>query len=1134
VIGTQNAPLAGTTLDYVMVEYGGLAFSSGANLYLQYAAATVAHSTFRDGGNHGILGVQQGLAHISASSFVDNPGYAVLFNDASVNPVLGSLTATGNGTNAVGLDTGFGTNLTGAHVWEATGLPYVVDGIPTVAAGATLTVQPGVETRFMPNAGLTARGTLTALGTPTQPITFTGATQTPGAWRGLMLQGTAGTPSLGSALSYVTVAYGGFALSSGANLYAEFATATVAHSVFRDGGNHGLVGAQQGLVHLSDSSFVNNPGYAVILNDATVDANLKNLTAADNGFNAVGLAARYTAQLKGTHLWEAAGLPYIVETVPVVAAGGTLIVEPSVTLRFEANSGLTVQGKLTAIGTPTQPITFTGMTETPGSWRGLNIAGTLQTPAAGSTLRYVTVAYGGSGSGGANVVVNHGQVAIAHSILRDGGNDGLLALLGGAGSTIETSQIISNTNYGVRNTDLRPTRILLAANNWWGAASGPMADNTCNPGGTGSRVSANVAFSPFLADPNADLGPVAAADARLLAMTPERWFVPADGLSRIWVRIVLRDGLGRPLPGRQVRLQSTLGTVVDGGLTDVQGQAFAHVTSMTAGDSELSATLDLQGTCEFARSPVALVTFTAPSAADDLLPDAAAPYMNNQIEITPLPVVRGVPAKLRARLTNPNPFTISVDATFSIFQLGIGLTFGPVGQVDDVLIPGNSQGVIEVPWTPVISGHYCVELRYAWQAVGGAAADVTAASVGAAQGSGGGRSLRNLTTSPGPLAGPNGKPSLDKAQQAVGAVGKMGADKGALFIPKWLAQILVRWQFKSARNISKNLGFDPPRQDYRTIALPVKPSIPTFQPDNELSAPRAAALNALIDALLDVQANGDAAVISLDRYGGAAAANDLGWASQQAAALLYYQKQMGAALITAADRLDAFRQVLQDEGVPDVVVTADDLRAYQDRLRTQGFSVDEINAAKMLGMTDEEIEAARQESLAGDPEAEAGSLTAYLIEVADKFRQLGGALQNPVNFGGGGSGSSGAPLASTAAVTDTHNLIRLFESTNITLPVGNPLTQTAVVELRVRPIDLPPDWMVSVTPVTATLAAGEQTIVTVSLRPGTAAVQGTQPRVAIEGYAAGQLLDGVVLDVMLPREILFDGRLRLYLPVTLK
>ena len=64
-----------------------------------------------------------------------------------------------------------------------------------------------MEVRFGNYAGLWVRGTLKAMGTAAQPITFTSAltTPTPGAWRGL----TVDASSASAQLDYVTVEYGG-------------------------------------------------------------------------------------------------------------------------------------------------------------------------------------------------------------------------------------------------------------------------------------------------------------------------------------------------------------------------------------------------------------------------------------------------------------------------------------------------------------------------------------------------------------------------------------------------------------------------------------------------------------------------------------------------------------------------------------------------------------------------------------------------------------------------------------------------------------------------------------------------------------------------------------------------------------
>lgn len=65
--------------------------------------------------------------------------------------------------------------------------------------------------------------------------------------------------------------------------------------------------------------------------------------------------------------------------------------------------------------------------------------------------------------------------------------------------------------------------------------------------------------------------------------------------------------------------------------------------------------------------------------------------------------------------------------------------------------------------------------------------------------------------------------------------------------------------------------------------------------------------------------------------------------------------------------------------------------------------------------------------------------------------------------------------------------------------------------------------MVRVAPQSLTLPPGDQGRVTVTLKPGTSAVPSTQPRVAVEGYVDGSLLNGVVVEVMIPRLEAMDG-----------
>ena len=103
----------------------------------------------------------------------------------------------------------------------------------------------------------------------------------------------------------------------------------------------------------------------------------------------------------------------------------------------------------------------------------------------------------------------------------------------------------------------------------------------------------------------------------------------------------------------------------------------------------------------------------------------------------------------------------------------------------------------------------------------------------------------------------------------------------------------------------------------------------------------ASAVDNVRQTMADVVYYGRGAAISLDRYGGASAAVDMLWASQQSNAMLYYNQQMGSAMITASVAISGFYQVLVAENVPDIAITISDVITYQNRLSAQGFTTDE-------------------------------------------------------------------------------------------------------------------------------------------------------------------------------------------------
>ncbi|MBI5566059.1 MAG: hypothetical protein HY870_14280, partial [Chloroflexi bacterium] len=94
--------------------------------------------------------------------------------------------------------------ITQSTTWTLAGSPYTLTGDLVVGTGVTLTVEPGVVVKGQSGTTLQMLGHLQALGTASQPITFTSATDTgPFEWGGLLFDGGTGY------LRYATVRYGG-------------------------------------------------------------------------------------------------------------------------------------------------------------------------------------------------------------------------------------------------------------------------------------------------------------------------------------------------------------------------------------------------------------------------------------------------------------------------------------------------------------------------------------------------------------------------------------------------------------------------------------------------------------------------------------------------------------------------------------------------------------------------------------------------------------------------------------------------------------------------------------------------------------------------------------------------------------
>ncbi|MBI3009900.1 MAG: hypothetical protein HYY57_02825, partial [Candidatus Omnitrophica bacterium] len=325
-------------------------------------------------------------------------------------------------------------------------------------------------------------------------------------------------------LDYCIIEYGG-AGSNTANLYASGASPTIRHttvryssargmtatssipivedSLFADNATYGLYvggfGSSPTRPILQRNTFNNNGSYPLHLEITNFPTTLANDTYTANGIQAIELVgSNPSADITILH----DGLPYIVTSTininySISNTLKTLTLQPGVTLKFAANTGLTTgaygsnfPAALIAQGTSTQPITFTtsSATPAPGQWSGLAFySGTT----AATILDYCIIEYGGAGSNTANLYASGASPTIRHTTVRYSSAYGIL-VAAGSNPIIHHNNFVDNVLNGLNSTAALDGRL-----NWWGDASGPSGTGP----GNGDGVSSSILYEPWLGTP---------------------------------------------------------------------------------------------------------------------------------------------------------------------------------------------------------------------------------------------------------------------------------------------------------------------------------------------------------------------------------------------------------------------------------------------------------------------------------------------------------------------------------------------------------------------------------------------------------------------------------------------------------
>ncbi len=253
----------------------------------------------------------------------------------------------------------------------------------TIGAGADVVMCAGASLDVSPS------GSITAVGTVTNPIEFKGEVASAGYWEGLRIQSN--NPN--NRLEYVSISdagsYWGWEF---ANLYVSGAgRLIIKNSTLSNSQEVGLFAADgTTLTEFANNTFSSNATVGLSV-EAQHVASLDEASSYNVGNGQAYINVRSGA-VNSDQTWKRTTTPLLILSTIDVSAG--LTINAGSTILFEAGEGIDVResGWLTAVGSATMPINFNGRFTSPGYWAGIRI----QSNNPNNKLTYVNITDGGS------------------------------------------------------------------------------------------------------------------------------------------------------------------------------------------------------------------------------------------------------------------------------------------------------------------------------------------------------------------------------------------------------------------------------------------------------------------------------------------------------------------------------------------------------------------------------------------------------------------------------------------------------------------------------------------------------------------------------------------------------------------
>ncbi len=287
------------------------------------------------------------------------------------------------------------------------GIDYVLTGNQTYVVSANLIIESGTLIELEDSASLLidTTGTLQALGTPEEPIIIRGDFRSTGHWRGIFVRSSASN----NKLQHVRIQQAGGASIAGETARGALVLLGEGHlavnSTKIEGSASYGINVASSMADLSEFNENILTKNMIPLRLHTTQANSLSPSSNLQGNTNDYIEFSIQSPMATAYNWPRLNVPYRMmaldnnpsSAIQSIVGFGSLTVDPGCTVEMSSETGFSLrdQAQLSAVGTSSELILFTGVQKGYGTWRGFEFRFTPQD----NRFEHVRIEHAGSQNG---------------------------------------------------------------------------------------------------------------------------------------------------------------------------------------------------------------------------------------------------------------------------------------------------------------------------------------------------------------------------------------------------------------------------------------------------------------------------------------------------------------------------------------------------------------------------------------------------------------------------------------------------------------------------------------------------------------------------------------------------------------